>query len=138
MAEEPNKISGSPDGNKVKMNPAVKAKWVATLRSGEYPQGVDTLRTAENEYCCLGVLSELAVQDGVINPAKMDSVSGVYLYYNKGDDVGNEAYLVLDVQKWAGLTEQDPYIEDIACSLSQLNDKRVSFPGIAEIIEEHL
>lgn len=31
-------------------------KWLAALRSGEYKQGKQTLRTSDNKFCCLGVL----------------------------------------------------------------------------------
>jgi hypothetical protein len=47
----------------------LKAEWVAALRSGEYRQGKNSLRckSIENgqyEYCCLGVLCDLAVKHG--------------------------------------------------------------------------
>ena len=47
------------------MNKEVKKKWVDALRSGEYAQGRSSLRD-HDEYCCLGVLCELAVKEGVI------------------------------------------------------------------------
>lgn len=37
--------------------------WVAALRSGEYSQGHGQLKTACNEYCCLGVLADLAIKN---------------------------------------------------------------------------
>jgi hypothetical protein len=40
------------------MNPEIKARWVAALRSGEYQQTTGNLRT-ENGFCCLGVLCDL-------------------------------------------------------------------------------
>lgn len=44
------------------MNPEIKAKWVAALRSGKYKQGKNVLcrpsSTGELAYCCLGVLGE--------------------------------------------------------------------------------
>lgn len=45
------------------MDPAIKEKWVAALRSGAYEQGRNQLRTA-NGYCCLGVLCDLIDPDG--------------------------------------------------------------------------
>lgn len=42
------------------MNSELKAKWIAALRSGKYKQGRSVLRTADNKYCCLGVLCEVA------------------------------------------------------------------------------
>ena len=55
------------------MNPELKAKWLAALRSGDYPQtvhwlhrtagdlhsNVDGLRHVEG-YCCLGVLCDIS------------------------------------------------------------------------------
>lgn len=37
------------------MNPDFKAKWVAALRSGQYPQICGALKD-QHGYCCLGVL----------------------------------------------------------------------------------
>jgi hypothetical protein len=41
-----------------KLNPELKARWVAALRSSEYKQGRYLLRNDENEFCCLGVLCD--------------------------------------------------------------------------------
>lgn len=35
-------------------------KWLAALRSGEYTQGRDRLRTLNSEFCCLGVACDIA------------------------------------------------------------------------------
>ncbi len=42
-----------------KLDPEFKAKWVAALRSGEYPQGKGCLKN-EDGYCCLGVAYKVA------------------------------------------------------------------------------
>lgn len=42
------------------MTPELKAQWVAALRSEKYKQGIGLLRNRHDEYCCLGVLCELA------------------------------------------------------------------------------
>lgn len=44
------------------MNPRIKKKWVAALRSGLYKQGMHQLRNNKNEFCCLGVLCNLHAQ----------------------------------------------------------------------------
>jgi len=41
------------------MEQELKAKWIAALRSGEYPQDKAFLRS-EKGYCCLGVLCDVA------------------------------------------------------------------------------
>jgi hypothetical protein len=50
-----------------RMNPEIKARWVAALRSGEYKQGKGNLRISDHRlsddvFCCLGVLCDLAVK----------------------------------------------------------------------------
>ena len=40
-----------------KMDPELKAKWTAALRSGEYTQTRFRLQRPPEGYCCLGVLS---------------------------------------------------------------------------------
>lgn len=42
------------------MNPELKAKWVAALRSGEYEQTTGTLRDVDGHgFCCVGVLADV-------------------------------------------------------------------------------
>lgn len=41
-----------------RLNPEVKAKWVAALRSGKYVQGTGRL-CRDGKYCCLGVLCDV-------------------------------------------------------------------------------
>lgn len=46
------------------MNKRLKAAWVKALRSGKYRQGKGSLKeenlSGETEFCCLGVLNEVA------------------------------------------------------------------------------
>ena len=46
------------------MHQEVKQQWVTALRSGEYAQGNGHLRK-DDEYCCLGVLCDIAVKAAV-------------------------------------------------------------------------
>lgn len=41
-----------------KMNPEVKERWVAALRSGKYRQTRGTLNEGDVSFCCLGVLCD--------------------------------------------------------------------------------
>lgn len=43
-----------------------RAKWVAALRSGEFRQGRDELRNDDGEYCCLGVATQLGINEGTV------------------------------------------------------------------------
>jgi hypothetical protein len=42
------------------MDKKLKNKWVKALESGKYSQGKRALKNNQNEYCCLGVLLEVA------------------------------------------------------------------------------
>lgn len=42
------------------MKKALRDEWVAALRSGKYEQGTGKLRTDDDHWCCLGVLSDVA------------------------------------------------------------------------------
>ena len=40
-----------------------KARWIEALRSGQYKQGTQGLRTTDNRFCCLGVLCDVVKDD---------------------------------------------------------------------------
>lgn len=109
------------------MNPEIKARWVERLRSGKIRQGKRRLGSTNGYRCCLGVLCDIAVEDGVIGePEAVD----VYLKY-----AGEEAQLPSAVHAWAGLNLLAGEEED----LIQLNDvEQWSFTHIADYIEENL
>lgn len=46
------------------MKPEIKAAWIAALRSGDYDQGREKLRTGD-QFCCLGVLCDIASKQGL-------------------------------------------------------------------------
>lgn len=50
-----------------KLDPAVKKRWTDALRSGEYPQGSNQLKTNDGYFCCLGVKAEI---EGKLTKAK--------------------------------------------------------------------
>lgn len=102
------------------MNPDIKSRWIAALRSGEYKQGRKRLRHA-GRYCCLGVLCEIAKNEGVVDD------------YYKGP-----AGLPIPVREWGRLDDCDPFIAP-HLSATEANDSgRYSFTDIANLIEEHL
>lgn len=45
------------------MKKAIAKQWVEALRSGRYEQGRHGLRSAANNYCCLGVLCDIVAPD---------------------------------------------------------------------------
>jgi hypothetical protein len=144
------------------MNPKVREAWVRALRSGQYPQGTNYLHVAADDpndrwegFCCLGVLCELAVQAGVIPPARhMVTPTGrrVWEYGVPGGEDGDGAShtsLPWAVSEWAGIPgDTDPTIafrvedEDGNPDVghrpaSDLNDNLgLTFEEIAAAIEE--
>lgn len=115
------------------MNPDVKRRWVEALRSGRYQQTTGALNRGDS-YCCLGVLTELAVEDGVIPPGSCDDapISGCTSYE------GARLAPPKAVYKWAGLgTGAELCIAGKVASPSMQNDaRRASFAQIADAIEE--
>lgn len=125
------------------MNPDIKERWITALRSGEYEQGTATLRGIDGKYCCLGVLCELAVADGVVGRATKDTYG--HLYRSTADLADcQKSYLPLAVQQWAGLNSTSPRVTGVAyydgeIDLASLNDSgSFSFHAIADIIEKKL
>jgi len=45
------------------MNRIIRDRWIAALRSGEYQQGRELLRTKDGTFCCLGVLCVVENED---------------------------------------------------------------------------
>lgn len=113
------------------MNKEIKARWVDALRSGDYKQGTGALRSKDDEFCCLGVLMDLAVKAGVLEEPRLYGLDEAYYY---------EGYAASDlhskVMEWAGINRSG-YIKGANISLIELNDAyRLSFEHIAIVIEE--
>jgi hypothetical protein len=139
------------------VNPEVKAKWLAALRSGEYRQGKHALNTGgpEGQFCCLGVLCEVALQEG------LEGLERTQPFASEGDDDAAELHyngesgrLPYRVQVWADLTDPNPstsrtYAEvlpeqysnpnsmygKVKITLAELNDSGYTFQQIADVIE---
>jgi hypothetical protein len=137
------------------LNAEVKTKWVAALLSGEYKQGKGWLRSRNEEFCCLGVLCDLASKEGVGDWTLTKGATGISTYRYVADDNPNGAELPLPVQEWAGLDEPDPsvpvsfaaaiasYVLDnehteTETTLATVNDQEATFVQIAKLIEETL
>lgn len=138
------------------MNPEIKAKWVAALRSGKYQQGTGYLKrreanSAEYQHCCLGVLCELALEDGLKITTEERPA---YMAHNTiSVTFGIETTtLPPEVSKWAGMTDGAPRVKcdnvanpDDPILLSELNDgsyrngrNSATFDEIADLIEDQL
>ncbi len=137
------------------MNADVKTVWLEALRSGKYPQGRGMLRTQQDEFCCLGVLCDLAKGQGVVDMRSREDLYA-YTYMSTGSGVAvDSSSSVLPVGialDWAGLDEANPYLPDgfvparpfdrdlpeEPFSLAELNDNGYTFAEIADLIEEYL
>lgn len=128
------------------MNQDIKARWVTALRDPESVQGQAFLGTPEGKRCCLGVLCDLAVQDGVIAPPTITTqATNEVLQYD-----GVTQDLPPSVRSWADLVDNDYDNGDIYGPASQyrsaaekklinLNDNdNADFAAIAEHIDREL
>lgn len=136
------------------MNKEIQDLWTAALRSGSYNQGAGVLKTREGDFCCLGVLCELAVDAGVIPPAEeVVDEEGSSLGFKYLTETG---VLPFQVMEWAGLDGEGVYENDDdemterygdawdgnsyyrKTSLINANDSYgKSFDQIADLIEKH-
>jgi hypothetical protein len=141
------------------VNRDVLVRWVAALRSGDYLQGREHLRYEDEDgvvrHCCLGVLCELAVADGVIERAEPFKL---WQQLVRGYAVPERAttetsVLPPAVVAWAGLSTDSPSVRHPSLGpveLTVLNDGRspdgdvteddvylepVSFAVIADLLE---
>lgn len=124
------------------MNEKIKTRWVAALRSGDYPQGTGLLRrvdaTGTAYHCCLGVLCELAVEAGVVERSE-SSFDGSRVTSYAG---GSFKFPPREVVEWAGVLGDNPVVADAdgdARTLVNLNDaEEAPFATIADWIERSL
>lgn len=108
--------------------------WVEELRSGKYEQAQASLRTEDDKFCCLGVLCELAVAEGILEPPTLQGFSRDYYY--QSDGFKTSTYLPESVQKWAGMSTRAGEF-NVNDSLAERNDNGMDFNGIADLIEKH-
>ena len=126
------------------MNEAIKAKWVADLRSGKFPQTDNILRSPVG-YCCLGVLCDLYSRETGV-PWEQNAHVEFSMH-------GGHSVLPYEVRQWADLPhEHGAYVavskrydegEETTVystpSLTELNDTwNYDFKQIADVIEEQL
>lgn len=130
------------------MNQEIKAKWVAALRSGKYKQNTNScLRTCDNKFCCLGVLTDLAQKANVVSKPTLGESGRNYEYRDtdptRFEQPGlNGGYAPYQVVQWAGLPNYNPRVvvsDDECTSLALLNDSgKHTFADLANLIEAQL
>lgn len=119
------------------MNREIAQQWVNALRSGEYVQGTGRLHYKVDDtdnFCCLGVLCDLAYKNGKVN--KIQKSGGVIGYGSQF----RMTSLPEEVVNWADLNSQDPHLvtmDGLMLSASALNDgEGWTFDEIADAIGE--
>jgi hypothetical protein len=108
------------------MKPEIAKLWIEDLRSGAYEQCQGTLRKNTEDgpkHCCLGVLCERAIKEGVEIITDIDEY-GDYTYN------GRSCMPPEVVHEWSGLNGDDP--EDFA-AMNDINGK--TFAEIADEAE---
>ena len=112
--------------------------WAQALESGAYVQGGCHLARdigGRSKHCCLGVLCELAIADGVDVPktgGRYSDDHGDGVLYAYGAEQA-ESLLPAEVMEWSGiLTGGGSW--GVGQSLAQYNDGGFPFSQIAEII----
>lgn len=119
----------------------VRTEWVRRLRSGDYEQTTARLKRYEDDnvsYCCLGVLCELAVENGIIKEGDTEvrQLGEVAVFGSPTE--ASSAKLPSEVAEWAGLKSSvGRFINERGSyrSLTELNDGGKKFSEIADIIE---
>lgn len=134
------------------MNPEVKQLWKDALLSDEFDQAKSFLRT-DYGFCCLGVLCEIAVKHGIIEPGELktegdeeDPQMSEEYFYGAHDDT---SVLPREVREWAGLDSPNPDVvvpsemlsdndeESITTDLADCNDSlNLDFHQIAELVDQ--
>lgn len=137
--------------------------WVPALRSGKYKQGRGQLRSANDEFCCLGVACDLLIEQGILNPWRAlgspgdimysipatftDLMTGVETSYDEGVGLPEQARTFIGISGGLGTLvkeDGDPWDDNrvelqtsvgTVRSLASANDDGVSFDEIADILE---
>jgi hypothetical protein len=140
------------------MKRKIKKLWLEALRSGEFQQNTGKLTNADRtKHCCLGVLCELGVREGIIPEPHKESDSFGVKNWAYGENLyatsrtrGEVFTLPLEIREWADLEDMNPFVyapaavvnkggaEPANIVLSTLNDSGYVFSEIADIIEEFL
>lgn len=132
------------------MNVDVKELWITALRSGDYKQDSTSYKLQSNNgFCCLGVLCDIAVKQGVIPEPKIindnSRLFGIEVPHELNSS--NFSYLPDAVMQWSGIKDAmgsiknsypNVYNSRRSSELSTLNDGGVSFSVLADIIDKEL
>jgi hypothetical protein len=115
------------------MNKEIGKLWVEALRSEEYKQGRNALKSGDS-FCCLGVLCDIAAKNGLgtwgPSPHKGSDI------FCDHTGIKEAAYLPLGTRDWADIQTAVGKFGDASSDvLHILNDCGVPFKEIADVIE---
>lgn len=134
------------------MDPEIKKLWIEALRSDDYEQGKSYLHSISNvgddkehRYCCLGVLCEIAIKQGL---PIVDKLQENIVFSSRQTVItydGQRSVLPGSVAAWANITSDGSYIPKRPAELHNYksgalthdNDKGMTFAEIASIIDEY-
>jgi hypothetical protein len=112
------------------MNPEIKDKWVAALRSGTYEQTTGRLRRDDpdrSRHCCLGVLCEVM---------ELAFLGDQYIY---GGESSGYYPVYMDGELGVDFLDEVGFGDDIQQDLIAMNDtNKDDFNKIADYIEKVL
>jgi hypothetical protein len=124
-----------------KMKPEIKKMWIDALRSDNYDQTQGHLCEMDingvARWCCLGVLTDLAIKNGVDIDIERSAHFENILIFDQSSEI-----LSPSVMEWAGMESSsgdytyDYYEGDyLTSTLVEDNDNGQSFRQIADTIE---
>lgn len=108
----------------------ILSKTIDALRSGKYVQGRGRLNINNEEFCCLGVICEVAMGCGV--ELKKRIRRGIYSYD------GSSVILPSTVADLLDVSAEGTFLNDDCDerALSAMNDSGMTFSEIAKVIEK--
>ena len=117
-------------------------KWINALESGEYKQGKHNLRTNDDTFCCLGVLCDIAVKEGILKEPVVLKDDDFYTYEDEGSKKQNNYNMLPSrLADIMGMTVDGSYYpkyDPKHYSLWKDNDtNRKSFKEISRIIRDN-
>jgi hypothetical protein len=134
------------------MNADIKARWLENLASGEYKKGQRTLRSRDNEFCCLGVLCDMYHKE--TGKGAWNETGGFNISADPEKAYWKWEYSLLPtiVAEWAGLASVNPVVKNTAqvkfivdgdevpskVTLASVNDRTETFEYVIAAIKENL
>ncbi len=128
------------------MKKEIAERWIDKLRNGNIPQAVGHLGITNGRRCCLGVLCDIAVEDGIIGTLNSGPSKDTIGYGPSKDTIGysvlygtklSDMELPEEVVEWAEMNSNCGEIASNGATLAAMNDNGIPFTAIADIIEKN-